>query len=366
MKSHSEQRRKHLLEWYDTHRRTMPWREEGSAYRTWVSEIMLQQTRVDTVIPYFERFMDAFPTVDALAEAPLDEVLVLWAGLGYYSRARNLHKCAGVVVREYDGVFPETAAELMKLPGIGRYTAGAIASIAFGEAAPLVDGNVIRVFSRWENLEADVSETTTKKELWALAESWVPQERPGDYNQALMELGALVCTPKNPGCRECAVGQFCSALEAGTVLQRPVKKRRTSVREETVNALFLEAPSGKVLVARRKPEGLFGGLWELPQRWGAHEGGRTGIERWFEETFGFSCHLKGAPVPVQHILSHRRLKIAVYSGVCEKEDVPQVEDPYDAIQWASREDFESRGIGTVTRKMLRARSGQQELDWEEG
>ena len=365
MNSIPEQRRGNLLTWYDQNRRTMPWREEGSAYRTWVSEIMLQQTRVDTVIPYFERFMTAFPTVQDLAHAPLDDVLVLWAGLGYYSRARNLHACAGVVVNQHGGTFPETASELMKLPGVGRYTAGAIASIAFGEAAPLVDGNVIRVFSRWEDLEEDVSETATKKTLWEWAEAWVPDDRPGDYNQALMELGAIVCTPRNPSCGECPVQMHCASRKAGTIADRPVKKRRTKVREETVHAAFLEGPSGAILMGKRKPEGLFGGLWELPQHWGGLDGGKAGFQKWLRTELEVDCSLRGAPVSVSHILSHRRLKIAVHSGVCEKEDAPRVLDPYDDVRWVTPDELSGLGTGTVTRKMLSARGGQQELDWGE-
>src|SRR5271169_3793142 len=186
-----------LLRWYRRHHRKLPWRATREPYRIWVSEIMLQQTRVETVRPYYIRWLRAFPTVQALARAADDRVLKLWEGLGYYSRARNLHRAAQIVVRDYEGQLPRTAEGLLKLPGIGRYTAGAIASIAFGERAPLVDGNVARVFARIFAVRGNVKSPRTQQSLWTLAEDLLPDTGPGDFNQALMELGALVCTPAN-------------------------------------------------------------------------------------------------------------------------------------------------------------------------
>src|ERR1035438_6680659 len=200
LESFREVFRRDLLHWYRRHHRQLPWRATRDPYRIWVSEIMLQQTRVETVLPYYARWLRAFPTVHALAQAKDDRVLKLWEGLGYYSRARNLHRAARIVVREYDGKLPRTANGLRQLPGIGRYTAGAIASIAFGERVPLVDGNVARVFARIFAITTNVKAPRTMDKLWQLAEQLIPDRDPGDFNQALMELGALVCTPKNPRC----------------------------------------------------------------------------------------------------------------------------------------------------------------------
>src|SRR6185369_3543428 len=200
-----------LLAWYGRHKRALPWRDVGDPYRTWISEIMLQQTQVDTVIPYYQRWLERFPTVQALAESPLNDVLALWEGLGYYSRARNLHRAAQQVAAERGGALPQTVDELLALPGIGRYTAGAIASIAFGVDAPVLDGNVKRVLARVFDIQTDVKSPAGARELWALAASLVPSGRAGDYNQALMDLGATLCTPRAPACDICPVRELCAA-----------------------------------------------------------------------------------------------------------------------------------------------------------
>ena len=204
-----------LLRWYRHHRADLPWRRDPSPYHIWLSEIMLQQTRVETVIPYYQRFLAAFPAVTDLAAAPLDAVLKQWEGLGYYSRVRNLHRAARKVVAEYDGALPSRAEELLKLPGIGRYTAGAIASIAFDQRAPVLDGNVIRVITRLLDLPDDISQGATRAKLWRIAAEWLPVKGAGEYNQALMELGQKVCRPKNPRCADCPLRDGCRAFAAG-------------------------------------------------------------------------------------------------------------------------------------------------------
>src|SRR5690554_4542816 len=205
-----------LLQWWDEGHADLPWRRSREPYAIWVAEIMLQQTQITTVIPYYLRWMERFPTVHELAAAELDEVLKMWEGLGYYSRARNLHAAAQAVVEEYGGKLPQTAKELQKLRGIGPYTAGAVASIAFEQPVPILDGNVIRVLSRLYDIADDVTETQTKRYLWQLAEGLVPQERPGDFNQALMELGQRICVPATPRCHRCPVARHCLARERGT------------------------------------------------------------------------------------------------------------------------------------------------------
>lgn len=246
-----------LLSWYQERRRPLPWRTEVSPYRTLVSELMLQQTRVETVLPYFDRFMRQFPTVEALAAAPLEQVLERWAGLGYYSRARNLHRAALEVVAR--GGFPTDLAGLRALPGVGPYTAGAVASIALGLDAPLVDGNVERVFARWHAWEDPPGPLHRK--AWVAAAAFLPSGRAGDYNQALMELGSTVCTPARAQCLLCPVSAGCRGRGAPERYPAPAPKAPVPALRAVA---LLDRREGAVLLARRPPEGLLGGLWEPP------------------------------------------------------------------------------------------------------
>jgi A/G-specific adenine glycosylase len=255
--------RQALLDWFSTQKRDLPWRGSKDPYAVWVSEVMLQQTQVSTVIPYFQRFLKRFPTVQALARAPLADVLGQWKGLGYYSRARNLHRAASQIVERHGGKLPHTAAELLELPGFGRYTAGAVASIAFGEAAPIVDGNVARVLSRVHAIDAPVGDKAREASLWALAAELVQGDRPGELNEALMELGATVCTPKAPLCLLCPASAHCRALEQGRVEALPPPKVRAE-RKRLRLSVAVCRKADRVLLARRPEAGLFGGLWELP------------------------------------------------------------------------------------------------------
>src|SRR5258708_9410248 len=228
-----------LLAWYDGAAADLPWRRTHDPYHVWLSEIMLQQTQVRTVISYFERFINAFPTVTALAAAPLDQVLKRWEGLGYYSRARNLHRAAQRIVADHGGEFPSTAATLQTLPGIGRYTAGAIASIAFNEKVAVLDGNVMRVLTRLYDIADDIYVSATQRRLWTLAELMGPAGRPGDYNQAIMELGRTVCRPQNPACMMCPVSTHCLACQHGTQNQRPVKAPKQPTPHYDVAAVVI-------------------------------------------------------------------------------------------------------------------------------
>ncbi len=251
-----------LLAFFDEHQREMPWRETSDPYRIWVSEVMLQQTRVETVVPYYRRWMERFPTVRTLAEASTDEVLRHWQGLGYYSRARNLHRAARELQAEYDGALPSTVTELKQLPGIGDYTAGALASIAFGRPEPAVDGNVRRVLAR---LLDEPSPTPGQLRRWAAA--LVDPERPGDFNQAFMELGSVVCVPRSPRCRRCPVGEHCRARRAGTQEDRPAPKARRPIPRLIEVVIVLRRGRGEhaeVLLRRRDEDGLLGGMWECP------------------------------------------------------------------------------------------------------
>ena len=255
-----------LLQWYDRNRRTLPWRGKGEAYAVLVSEIMLQQTRAAAVIPYYDRFMAELPTVEALAACPEERLLKLWEGLGYYSRARNLKKCAETVVREYGGSFPETADELKRLPGVGPYTAGAIASIAFGKPEPAVDGNVLRIMARVCEDGGNVTDQRIR-DRWAGYLRGMMGTRPGDLNQAFMDLGSLVCLPKTPLCGQCPLADFCGARQHRTWDRYPDRGGKRQKRQEEMT-VFAVRSGGSFLIRRRSDRGLLSGLYELPNQSG--------------------------------------------------------------------------------------------------
>ena len=253
-----------LLSWYDAHARVLPWRDEPTPYRVWISEIMLQQTRVDTVKPYFERFLKDLPTVNALAEVTDEKLMKLWEGLGYYSRARNLKKAAQLIELEYGGQLPGKIEALLKLPGIGPYTAGAVGSIAFGIRGTAVDGNVNRVITRLTGNRQDISNPKIKKEIERFTFELLPMERVGDFNQALMELGATVCLPNGqPKCEKCPVNELCEGYTLGIAAEIPlkVKKKAKKIEEKTI---FIIEHNGKIAIRQRPMEGLLSGLWEFP------------------------------------------------------------------------------------------------------
>ena len=255
-----------LVLWYQQHERSFPWREDPSPYRVWVSEIMLQQTRIEAALPYFDRFIEALPTISDLANAPEDVLLKLWEGLGYYNRVRNLQKAAQKVIAEFGGNLPDTYEQLLTLPGIGEYTAGAIASIAFGKRAAAVDGNVLRVMARLTNDPSDVMQPQNRKRLTALVQHLVPDGQAGDFNQGIMELGETICLPNTqPRCGECPLWEHCAVAgtaRAGELPTRtPPKPRR--IEQRTVFVVVTQDRPRKVLLHRR-PKGLLGGMWELP------------------------------------------------------------------------------------------------------
>ena len=256
-----------LLAWWDVHgRRNLPWQHERTPYRVWVAEIMLQQTQVSTVVPYFERFVTRFPDVESLARADLDEVLHLWSGLGYYARARHLHRAAGVVVWEHGGVFPDDLERIQRLPGIGRSTAAAIVAQSHGRRAAILDANVKRVLARRRRVAGAVSSAGTLDELWRLAESHTPAERVAEYTQAIMDLGATVCRRTRPRCADCPVRADCQAYAAGDPEGYPEKAPRRKRRLERSRFFVVVDPEGACLVERRPPDGIWGGLWSPPER----------------------------------------------------------------------------------------------------
>jgi A/G-specific adenine glycosylase len=341
--------REDLLGWFDAHRRDLPWRRTRDPYAIWLSEVMLQQTQVAVVIPYWERFLARLPTVAALAGAPLPDVLSLWQGLGYYSRARNLHRAAREMVERHGGRVPDSHEALLALPGFGRYTAGAVASIAFGLPAPLVDGNVARLFARLFEVEGLPGERERESRLWALAGALVQGERPGDLNQALMELGATVCRPEAPMCLLCPVRRHCRALARGRVAQLPPPRVRRPPKALTL-ALAVWREGERVLLARREEKGLFGGLWELPAVELPAEVEAPPSAR-LAEALGVPLTL-GAPLgEVQRTLTHRALTLRLYpvtAGTRPRGSAPA----YRELTWATPAEAAALGMSTAMAKAL--------------
>lgn len=289
-----------LLRWFDQHgRHDLPWQHPREPYRVWLSEIMLQQTQVTTVIPYFQRFIARFPTVQALAAAPADDVLALWAGLGYYARARNLHLCAQQVCAAHGGSFPLTLEALMELPGIGRSTAGAILAQAHGLRVPILDGNVRRVLARHAAIEGWTGEPAVQKKLWRLSEALLPQERLADYTQAVMDLGATVCTSRKPACGICPVREDCQARLQERVTELPTARPRRERAHRRAHLLLIENAEGELLLERRPPTGIWGGLW-CPPMYPEGEDWRHLVSERHALTLG-----PAAPLPVvQHGFTH--------------------------------------------------------------
>jgi A/G-specific adenine glycosylase len=342
--------RRRLLTWYRKHKRDMPWRNTSDPYAIWISEAMLQQTRVETVIPYWERFLSLFPDVHTLATADLDDVLGAWAGLGYYSRARNLQAAARIIDTEHGGELPNDAEELRALPGIGRYTAGAVASIAFDRPEPILDGNVKRVLARLLGIREDIGRPAVVERLWREAENLVKGSNPGDLNQALMELGAMICTPRAPHCGSCPVARLCDARQKGDAETLPIKTRKKPPRKvEAVVGLVLRR--GKALAVRRPPKGLLGGLWDLPgDALAIGELPRAGLIRALRERAGLTVSRPAEVGSVEHVFTHRRLKLHVFR--CNTKKGRTRLDGFDAHKWLAPSSIPSLPHGAITAKAL--------------
>jgi A/G-specific adenine glycosylase len=305
--------RSQLLEWYERHRRLLPWRDEPDPYRVWISEVMLQQTQVTTVLPYYERFLGRFPTLADLAAAPLDDVLKTWEGLGYYARARHLHAAARQVIADHRGQLPTSYAALRRLPGFGEYTAGAVASIAFGERVPAVDGNVKRVLARLLAITDDVTRSATARRLRAIAADLVPPEQPGDFNQALMELGATLCSPTSPCCLLCPVQTECKGLAQGIHESLPVKASPRERPHYDVTAAVIRRADGHLLIAQRKPEAMLGGLWEFPGgKCRPDESLPDCLRREIREELGLEIEIGQFLATINHGYTHFRISLHVF------------------------------------------------------
>jgi A/G-specific adenine glycosylase len=340
-----------LLAWFDQRKRQLPWRDTNDVYRIWISEVMLQQTRVDTVLPYYQRFVARFPTVKALAEASSDEVLSNWSGLGYYRRARNLQLAAKEVVENHAGIFPNTVKGLEALPGIGEYTARAVASIGYGVHVAVVDGNVARVVARWKALEEPIDKASTKRTLAALATQLCDARRPGDSNQAMMELGATVCTPSSPKCDQCPLRGDCAAFANQRMTDFPKVESATKVRAQPMAALVIKE-GNRVLLMRRPNTGLFAGLWEPPM-------GEGELGELVARLTAIGIKLEGIELlqpTIKHVLSHRVLTVTVATATAANKTEDPL-PPYEAARWFDPERMQEVGVSRLAHLVLTACAG---------
>ena len=341
-----------LLAWYGRARRDLPWRRTRDPYRIWLAEVMLQQTRVDTVVPYYERFVAAFPTIEALAAADVDDVLALWVGLGYYRRARHFHAAAQQVVADHGGVVPHEPKAMLALPGVGRYTAGAVLSIAYGLPMPIVDGNVERVLCRLFALRGNPKKGAARKRLWALAESLVPEEGAGDFNQAMMDFGATVCTPKSPGCGACPLAALCEARRSGRQLELPAMPKRKAVPHYDVGVGIVWR-RGKVLITKRPADAMLGGLWEFPG--GKREDGESlaeTVRREVKEELGLDVAVGELVGVCKHAYSHFRVTLHAYA--CRSARGRPRPTAADAYRWVRVGELGSYAFPAGSVKIIRA------------
>lgn len=338
-----------ILDWYAVHARDLPWRNNSAPYSIWISEIMLQQTRVETVLPYYRRWMERFPTLGDLANASQQEVLQLWEGLGYYGRARNLHKAAREVMGRFGGSLPRSRVDLESLPGIGRYTSGAIASIAFGADELALDGNIRRVAARVFNLDISPSLPEGQGRLQGQLREHLPFGRAGDFNQALMDLGALVCTPREPRCQQCPIVDLCEAHEQGVVEQRPVRSPRARIPHYTVTAAVIFR-DGRLLIARRPPQGLLGGLWEFPGgKVEPDEGLAAALRREIQEELGVEIEVGEKVGVFNHAYTH--YKVTLHAFYCRLVSGEPRALEASELSWALPVELRAFPMGKIDRQI---------------
>ncbi len=339
-----------LLAWYAQNARHLPWRGVSDPYAVWVSEIMLQQTRVEAVIPYYERWMRRYPTIQVLAAADQQDVLTTWEGLGYYSRARNLHKAARVVVSEHGGALPAQARSLRQLPGVGRYTAGAIASIAFGLDEPALDGNIRRVLARCFNVTEPLGSSGGERILWDLAATHLPAGEAAEYNQALMDLGATLCTPRQPDCSRCPLSEVCQARAMGVQEQRPVRVEKTPTPHYTVTAAVINN-NGTTLIAKRPAGGLLGAMWEFPG--GKQQPGEdlaACLQREIYEELGVQVAVGELLGVYRHAYTHFRVTLHAFE--CQLvNNTPLKLSEHEDLQWVSPQELPRYPMGRIDRKI---------------
>jgi A/G-specific adenine glycosylase len=356
-----------LLAWLSTARRDLPWRRRRDPYAVWVAEIMLQQTQVATVAPYFERWMTRFPDVETLAEAHLDAVLKAWEGLGYYSRAHNLQRAAQQLITEHGGQLPADREALLRLPGIGRYTAGAILSLAFGQVEPVLDGNVRRVLCRLYDIAEDTRKPAGERRLWALARDLVesaPPGRAGDLNEGLMELGALVCTPGVPDCTACPWADLCLAHARGTQTERPSKTAKRPIPHYDVTAGILQDADGRYLIVRRPAQGLLGGLWGFPSSAAGAcvqaDALAICLADALRETLGIEATVDAALPAIRHAYTHFRITLHPFRGRLVAGE-PQTLG-YSAVRWVTAAELTGYAFPVTDRKIADGLSGSPQND----
>lgn len=325
----------------------MPWQSVRDPYRIWVSEIMLQQTQVKTVIPYYNRFMQQFPDVQVLANADLDEVLHCWSGLGYYARARNLHKTATIICKEFNGVFPVQIDQLMGLPGIGRSTAGAILALSHGQVQPILDGNVKRVLTRYHGIQGWPGERKTEQTLWEIAARHTPKTNVADYTQAIMDLGATVCKRTKPDCVLCPVATACYACQQELQSELPARKKKNSLPVKQIIFTIIENNNGEVLLEKRPPAGIWGGLWSFPEC-----AVDENIAEWIKEKFGKTVSTLTANEQLRHTFSHFHLDILPYHAKLKSGDVA-IRDQ-DRIIWYKPDNQAKLGLAAPVMKLLQS------------
>lgn len=342
-----------VLAWFDLHgRKHLPWQENKTPYRVWISEIMLQQTQVATVIPYYQRFMTSFPDVFALAKASQEEVLAHWSGLGYYARARNMHKAAQQLVNDWDGVFPETQEGVCELPGIGRSTAAAILSISRNQPLAILDGNVKRVLARHHAVPVWPGEKKTENSLWALAEAYMPKERCGDYTQAMMDLGATLCTRSKPSCHVCPLASDCDGLATGVPTDFPVGKPKKAPKPIRSTQMLIAVHDDAILLEKRPASGIWGGLWSLPELPVEED-----VILASEQRFLFGVERATALTPFRHTFSHYHLDILpVQLNVSVTHNVQE----NAKYQWFQREDALGLGLPAPVRFLLESMGTEQQ------
>lgn len=343
--------RQDLIDWYDEHKRSMPWRETDDPYRIWVAEIMLQQTRVDTVRDYYRRFLDAFPTVEDLAAAERDEVLKHWEGLGFYARARHLHEAAQHVVDEHGGSVPRTMDDIEDLKGVGPYTAAAVLSIAYQKPHAVLDGNVTRVLARVFAVEEDATTHSTQRHLRRLANDLLDPERPGDFNQAVMELGALVCTPSTPHCDRCPLQDVCHSHAAGTEEDYPITPDSEPVPHHDIAVGLVFDADGRLLIQRRPDDGLLGGLWEFPG--GKQEDGESmeaACRREVKEELAIEMEAVEPFYTLSHAYSHFKITLHAFRGYLANGPPEARED--QPWRWVSIDDLDDYAFPRANRRLI--------------
>ncbi len=344
-----------LLEWYEKNQRSFPWRQTREAYRIWVSEVMLQQTQTGTVIPYYERFLRRFPSLATLAAVELEVVLKLWEGLGYYSRARHLHRASQVVMHQHDGLIPKTFAELKKLPGLGDYTAAAIASIAWGQPVPAVDGNVLRVFARYWGIHRAVDQPDVRRRLFNRLQAAIIHFDPSHFNQSIMDLGATICTPRLPRCPECPLQRGCAAFAKDWTAHLPIKRKRKSSPHFQVAAGIIRHQD-RILMVRRQPEMMLGGLWEFPSvRMESLVGNAADyLAKWLREKTGLPVRINAACASVNHSYSHFKITLTAYSVTVPKTLKSTIHIPVSEAhwQWLDRHEIDRLPCDKATLKII--------------